>query len=401
LKKAFGEPLAYARYTEDTTINPVTGDHGNFKKGDFILDKDGNYFTQLAGSLDLSKGHEIVKLQDILTAENSRANKFDFFDADGLYKSPAGVATKMILSVAPYFLGPYFKIPYTILNIAVGLGSTLPHFVKAGNGIWSNQRYSELSESCNKIINYFERYKPSITEAGAQSFLSFENLGMMAVDTVNQLYGQRGVASLSKYLTKMPKAGGSMASLAETLSAQKKMSSRAQTLSAAYMTLLSVGDVYNQAIQSGYDDRTAGVATLLAAASMYGMVRFNAMSSWMLGPNQGYTNGVTQRATHTLAKDKYKALFDASQEFVQKGGSVKTKTKLVGAVNGLKKIWDESIRVGMGGLYRNMFTEGVEEVTEEVAVDAVKGLIDGLNHLGFAFDSNVDASFGGWNNVFS
>lgn len=401
LKKAFGEPLAYARYTEDTTINPVTGDRGNFKKGDFILDKDGNYFTQLAGSLDLSKGHEIVKLQDILTAENSRANKFDFFDADGLYKSPAGVATKMILSVAPYFLGPYFKIPYTILNIAVGLGSTLPHFVKAGNGIWSNQRYSELSESCNKIINYFERYKPSITEAGAQSFLSFENLGMMAVDTVNQLYGQRGVASLSKYLTKMPKAGGSMASLAETLSAQKKMSSRAQTLSAAYMTLLSVGDVYNQAIQSGYDDRTAGIATLMAAASMYGMVRFNAMSSWMLGPNQGYTNGVTQRATHTLAKDKYKALFDASQEFVQKGGSAKTKTKLVGAVNGLKKIWDESIRVGMGGLYRNMFTEGVEEVTEEVAVDAVKGLIDGLNHLGFAFDSNVDASFGGWNNVFS
>jgi hypothetical protein len=71
------------------------------------------------------------------------------------------------------------------------------------------------------------------------------------------------------------------------------MSKRSQALSAAYMTLLSVGDVYNQAIQAGYDDRTAGIATLLSAASMYGMVRFNAMSSWMLGPEQGYTKGVT------------------------------------------------------------------------------------------------------------
>jgi hypothetical protein len=169
--------------------------------------------------LDLAEGHEIVKLQDILTKENSGANKLDIFDADGLYKSPAGVATKMLLSVAPYFLGPYFKIPYTILNIIVGLGSTLPSFVKAGSGIFSNQRYSELSESCNQIINYFERFKPSISDAGAKNFMSFENLGMMAVDTVNQLYGQRGVASLSKYMTKVPKAGETMESLAKYVAA--------------------------------------------------------------------------------------------------------------------------------------------------------------------------------------
>jgi hypothetical protein len=77
----------------------------------------------LAGGLDLaSSGHEVVKLQDILTDEGSLANAADFFDADGLHKSPAGVAVKTVFSVLPY-LGPvWLKVPYTILNVMIGLG---------------------------------------------------------------------------------------------------------------------------------------------------------------------------------------------------------------------------------------------------------------------------------------
>lgn len=43
--------------------------------------------------------------------------------------------------------------------------------------------------------------------------------------------------------------------------------------------------------------------------------------------------------------------------------------------------------------------EGVEEVTEEMVQDAIKGVIDAMNSVGII--SQGDASFGGWQNVFS
>jgi hypothetical protein len=45
-----------------------------------------------------------------------------------------------------------------------------------------------------------------------------------------------------------------------------------------------------------------------------------------------------------------------------------------------------------------MVTEGIEEVSEEVVQDAVKGMIDTLSWLGY---TGKTGSFGGWQNVFS
>ena len=46
-----------------------------------------------------------------------------------------------------------------------------------------------------------------------------------------------------------------------------------------------------------------------------------------------------------------------------------------------------------------MIIEGVEEVTEEVVQDTIKGIVDTVQWLGWT--STPEASFGGWSNVFS
>lgn len=403
LKKAFGEPLVYARYVKDTTVNPITGKTGNFKKGDFILDENNQYFTMLAGNLDIAAGHEVVKLQDILSDEGSWANRnLDFFDADGLYKSPVGVAAKAIVSVLPY-LGPvWLKVPYTILNIMIGLGQNLPQFIKAFDGISNNNRYTELSEECNRIANYFERYRPSITDAGKNKFFSFENLGNLLTDTVHQLYGQRQVAALSKYIKSVPKEAASLSALRNKVAAEKASSRAAQLLSLSYMTLVSTGDVYNQAINGGYDARTAGLATLAAAAGMFGVMNLNALgglSTWMLGKEQGFYRNATRAASNKVAKADLDDLFEATKQFVVTGNK-KSAGKLKTAALKVGQYLDQSVRLGMEGFYKNMLTEGIEEVTEEAVVDAVKGLADGLSYLGFK-TSDHNGSFGGWKNVFS
>lgn len=403
IDKVFGEPLAYAKYTKDTNVNPITGEIGNYKAGEFILNERGEYFTQLAGHLDPAEGHEIVKLQDILSDEKSGWNAIDCFDSDGLYKSPAGVAAKLVLSALPYFCGPYVKGAYTALNIMIGLGQTLPAFVKAFDGMSNNNRYTALSDDCNKIINYFERYKPSITQAGQDSFYSFENLGMLAMDTVNQLYSQRGVASLSTYLKKIPKVGKDAASMQEYLKALKTQSNIAKGLSKTYMTLISTGEVYNQAIRAGYDPRSAGLATVLSAGAMYGAMSipvFEGMSTWMLGKNQGYHRNVTRAGANAIATKDFEELMKVCQEFVQGTSTSKSRAVLPGLLKKIGKQLDQSVRIGAEGLYKNMLAEGMEEITEEASMDAVKGLMDGLSYFGFK-TSDHEGSFGGWSNVFS
>ena len=74
------------------------------------------------------------------------------------------------------------------------------------NGIINNEKYSQFDHTANQIINYFDRYNTGVTEHGSSSFWTLESLGNQAIDTIGQLYSQRGMASMSKFLVKMPKA---------------------------------------------------------------------------------------------------------------------------------------------------------------------------------------------------
>jgi hypothetical protein len=53
--------------------------------------------------------------------------------------------------------------------------------------------------------------------------------------------------------------------------------------------------------------------------------------------------------------------------------------------------------IGGEELWKGALVEGVEEVSEEVVQDTIKGIVDACNALGF----HSEGSFGGWDNVFS
>jgi hypothetical protein len=80
---------------------------------------------------------------------------------------------------------PYVKIPYTVANILVGLGENLPQFAKSIEGLVTNEKYTELSSTSNKLINYFNRYSSTMSERGNENFFSLENLAHQATDVVH------------------------------------------------------------------------------------------------------------------------------------------------------------------------------------------------------------------------
>ena len=400
--KAFGTPLIYAKYTKDgLQENPITKQVDYHQAGEFITDENGNYFTQLSNGENLTDGVETVKLSDILSHEDSWINKIDFFDSDDKDKSIAGTAAKVIVGTLPYFI-PYVGTAYTAAQILIGLGSSLPYIAKSMNGIINNEKYSQFDHTANQIINYFDRYNTGVTEHGSSSFWTLESLGNQAIDIIGQLYSQRGMASMSKFLVKMPKAKNA-GNWALELEQQRKMANKAKSLSLGYMALTQAADTYNDAIQGGYDPRTAGLATLATTAALFGIMKFdegpNGLGTWFLDKTTGYDREVLRSPIGRGIKAAREEYMKNIQKDLEKGSVQSSK-----AAKGLLKFWDHfdnMWRFGAEGVWKAMIAEGVEEVTEEAIQDSIKGIFDGLNSMGFTFAGKQNASFGGWDNVFS
>lgn len=410
-QKAFGESLIYAKYTKDgEQANPITGEVDYHSAGEFIKDADGNYFTQLAGSVDLTSNTEIVKLQDTLSDEDSWWNKIDFFDSDSLEKSIPGTVMKTLVSTIPYFI-PYVGPVYTTASILVGLGQNLPQIAKSFD--WSSDG-SAFTEGCNKVINWFSKYDTSISQHGQEHFWSVEQLGNLTADMVGQLYQQRGLASLSKYFVKSAKAEAELAKLSQLEKYQylkgyaEEQAKISKALALGYMSLVQAGDVYNDALNAGYSRGVAGLATLMSTGAFFGIMNYNeslnGLGTWFLDKTTGYDREFLRSPIATLAKSDVKSRA-ANKELqkMYKSGDPKFAGKLRGYWYDFWSKVDDAVRIGGEGMWTNALAEGVEEVSEEVVQDGVKGLIDGLNYLGYTSGKwgNPEASFGGWSNVFS
>lgn len=147
----------------------------------------------------------------------------------------------------------------------------------------------------------------------------------MITDIFSQIYEQRAMASLSKYLMRPNKMLDTRVSelqlkalqkslplakkhninvneaikkvIAETPDIQQafaKQSQLSKALSLGYMALTSTGDVYGEAIESGYDRHTAGFAALLTASGQYGIMMNNRMGDWFLDKTTGYNVNVNR-----------------------------------------------------------------------------------------------------------
>lgn len=397
--KLFGQTLVYATYDKDgMQENPITGEIGQHYKGEFITDANGQYFTELLGSRDILD-KKVVSVQDILTKEGTTANKLDFFDSDSYEKSVGGVAMKTLAAMAPYTI-PGLNTWYGAFTAITGLAAVLPTFYKSMEGVITGDRNTELTKSATALENWFRKFDPSMSRKGQENFFSVEGIGNLLADTFGQLYQQRAAASLSKFLYKIPNA--ETAGAEAILEATQKRNKAAKALSLGYMGLISVADVYNDALKSGYDKRTAGLASLMSAAALFGIMNYNeganGLGTWFLDKTTGYDHEITRKPVIQAAKNLYKDIAKDVQTVTASGEMKGLARSLSKYKAQIRNIADDIFRVQGEDIWKNMIVEGVEEVSEEVVQDAVKGVIDTLSWLGY---TQKAGSFGGWDNVFS
>jgi len=84
-------------------VDPYTGNKVKHLKGEKKVNRYGEYYTETLGGRNI-RDKEVVSAADYITSENSKINKYDFFDSDDQEKSIAGIVTKNVVSVLPMLI---------------------------------------------------------------------------------------------------------------------------------------------------------------------------------------------------------------------------------------------------------------------------------------------------------
>lgn len=393
--KTAGRTLKYAIWeTDGTHIDAETGELVNHYAGDWKTDKDGRYYTEIMYDEQLGNA-QVVSLADTLTKEGSALNKIDFFDSDGYTKSIAGTVFKTAANIAPYLIPGFNKI-YGGVVAATNLAKVLPTFYKSIDSMFLGDNHTKLYDNATEMENWFSKFNSSKSYEGRKGFWTLENFGQLASDTFSQLYQQRAVASLSKYLKPVVENE----SKAVTLS----RNALGRNLSLGYMALTSSADMYNEAKNAGYSDRAAGIVSLASAGAMFGIMNANeagkGMTSWFLDKTDGVDKTIEPHYFRKLLLKENGILDDVAkieENFIN--GNVTGVKKWLNPFKKKLLRWQHELEGATAGMWKNAYIEGLEEVSEEAIQDFVKGAADTLAWLGIW--KNDTEGFGGWSNVFS
>ncbi len=432
LGKLFGQTLVYAQWDEDGThLDPVSNRMVKHSKGDWKVNNDGELFVETLGKREVY-GKQVVNPMDALTTDGTLANSFDIFDADNKEANAIKTTLKIAAEIAPLFI-PGVALPYGAVKAAIGLSSALPTLYKSLEGIILGEETSKLNHVATAAENYMAKFAATSTSDEAQgSLFNYEQISTMVADIFSQIYEQRAMASLSKLFyhpskvklsadqqrliskvneTTFKKWGtgqidedeiklihSQLASKVPGLQEiQRKQSAMAKSFSLGYMALTSTASIYGEALEGGYDRRTAGFAGLLAATGTYALMMNNRMGDWFLDETTGYT----VETNKALMRKGLKGYMEPIEAGIKASGTAQGKAKLAQAVKGWKSnISDMMTNTSVIGeaLWKNAIIEGIEEVSEELVIDATKGVVDVMSHLGL---TKKRGTFGGFQNVFS
>lgn len=282
----------------------------------------------------------------------------------------------------------------------------------------------------NAIEGYLGKFSAnSVSDKSQASMFNYEQLGSMVTDVFSQIYEQRAMASLSNILYKVDdaehltrlktvtdaamkdaiygkyitseKEAQKIAEMAfkkgyEATVKNSNRSNLAKTLSLGYMALTQSANVYGEALAGGYDRRTAGFTSLLAASGQYALMSNNRMGDWFLDKTTGFSENESKAAVNKIAKSLLKDSQEAMGIFeVDTIAGKKGLAKVASTFkNKLKDILVEPVIESEFGeeIFKRSIIEGVEEVTEQAAIDAAKGIADTMSYLGF---TAKQGSFGG------
>lgn len=395
IKGLFRPTVVLAQYEEDTTETDPYGNTIFHKAGDYKFDDNGNPYYELLGNRD-SYGKQVLNYSDTFTIEGTKLNKFDPFDSDGINKSIGSTLAKTTLKLVPFLLGPKVAAVAGIVHALFGLASVMPVLGKTINGVVSSND-TDFGRELTKWESYMERFAPAKSESGSNSFWNFENLADIIATSASQLYSQRQIANIPKWLSKGDES--------------IRNSKIGQQLALGYMATTSAQDTYSSYIEAGANEELAGIASLATMGAFYGLMSQDYWKRHMFGGSWLDENATMYRKTmqewskeqaaklNTLNPSPapakwYKSIYDKVTDFLKNNktlNSAKSKaTSLVkksgetteqAAIQAAKQT-NKSFLSSASDYLRTGLNEGIEETMEEATTDLIKGLSMGLEALG-------------------
>ena len=414
-----------AQYDEDTDEkDPITGEMVHHVAGEFKLDKDGKPYYENANGRSIA-GKTVLHLSDVFTTDGSAINSIDFLDSDDMQKSAMGTLAKNVALVGAMFLpgvGEYVA-GLVILQNAMQLGSVLGKII-----VGSDTPFLNKLEGFAHLTNLQE--SKSEYAKNPDNMWCMENLINMVGDTVGQLTTQRAIFKyapaifkgkygaidkgdellkakeferLSKYNAAKLKntsvfdpdyalikaeldSGNSLKATAMVEKYMKDYYKIGGIVSKAYMTGITVQDMFQEAKDSGANDEVATGLTIGYAAAEYALLS-TGLGEWIL-PELRLARGENKQLLKTILSPSRKAFKDGVAALNKEAAEAVTRTEKHGLINKAIKLGrkianaDYSLlNKSAGSIAAAALGEGTEEVSEEALADAFRAIHDTVNWL--------------------
>lgn len=446
LSTVFGEPLVYATYDSDGEhYDTFTGQMVKHKKGEYKLNKYGLPYTETLNGQSLVN-KEVVSGFDLITVDGQGANKYDFFDSDGLDKSVAGTVMKSAAAIAPMFMGAYVAPIYSGLLVGRELMKTLPMLYGLTTA-WFNMPAENAT--LNKLAGIGQALTTGTSDAGRSSLLNAEVLGNMMTDvalqwgqqkaiatSISKLRGGKGLVddaykkagveyaasraaleqqasrgtitreALERYVgdaSKWQESAIGKAAIQKYMKDVQPIVDRTRRLGAdaslVYMALVSNTDVYQSMLEAGASRKEAATVALGSTIGMFSVDRFLGLGELFFDDLTADYERQLRRTLTKEAKSWYDKTIKQSVQEPSKSKLDKFRGLFQKGVNWGKKKTNkfvDDLKYHSTGFVGKAVGEGLEEVGEELVSDFSKGLYELASDLGYNTTVSDVGAFDNW-----
>lgn len=405
---SLGEPLVLAQWDEDGEhTDPFTGRVVKHNKGDLKYNDEGTYYYETLGGRE-AYGRKFKSAFDSFTVDGSAANKYDFFDSDGLDKSVTGTVMKTVAAIAPLFV-PYVNTVYGGAMIGAQLMDILPTIYKSTIGL------NQDTPTANLLQGIGRTFKGSKSEYSQQNLISTENFFDLVTDVALQWAQQRtifqGIHKLlgteAKQRAALAKAGeeaaeillknpekyknvaGSVIEMNQLKAAKafetilKRNNRMAANTALGYMAMMQGLETFEDAIGQGATRAEAAAIAWGAVAGMYAVDRTGLGEIFF--PELKTSVPAYRQAIKEVAEEVNKGFQTLAKS------NIPQPKKLAKFFDTAKKkssdYWSD-VRNHTTGFAQKMLTEGLEEMSEEAVVDLAKATFNWAQEMGFTESKN-------------
>lgn len=446
LSTVFGDPLVYATYDSDGEhYDTFTGQMIPHKKGEYKLNKYGLPYTETLDGRSLVN-KEVVSGFDLLTVDGKGANKYDFFDSDGLDKSVTGTVMKSAAAIAPMFMGPYVAPIYSGLLVGRELMKTLPMLYGLTTA-WFDMPAE--NGTLNKLAGIGQALTTGTSDAGKSSMLNLEVLSNMVTDVALQWGQQKAIATsigklrggkelvedaykkagteyavsraaleqqasrgtitmeaLERYAgdaSKWQESAIGKAAIQKYMKDVQPIVDRTRRLGAdaslVYMALVSNTDVYQSMLEAGASRKEAATVALGSTIGMFSVDRFLGLGELFFDDLTADYERQLRRTLTKEAKSWYDKTIKQTVQEPSKSKLDKFRGLFQKGVNWGKKKTNkfiDDLKYHSTGFAGKAVGEGLEEVGEEFVSDISKGLYELASDLGFNTTVSDVGAFDNW-----